>query len=471
MLLRVILLVLLPCSMRLSAQGLSTNRVESTTNAPLVIAQRAPAGMPIRVLAGANGLVRALEIDGVGGTWIRGPLSIGALTGAQSNELVRLSGIAEMQGKGLAISLQGTTTSSGLVIQDVGASGSEHGALVISSMANGIGTGLRLGGPQGGSRPTLATGIDITGGVGLRYNALTGGTGIALDIGGTLPPRRGIETVTSGTDNAGVVAHANTLGVGVVGSSRSLAFPVLGTFQRVGVVGHSATNSAISADSSTGILGVGLRGGTTGTSTITIGVHGVGDLRPGTSTGTAIGILGRSLQTEVQAGLLIGGLFRSPESGFALVAEGDSYLGSADEERPGSLNRPALRLQDTKTTTFMFDINATGVALLRNLALPPATTVVTLQPQGSIADCSARSAQRIMGDSDARLIGLMPTENGRVVMVCNVGHHDVLVVHDSQDAPEQQRINLPGGVDGAIPVAACALFWYDGIDRQWRRIQ
>lgn len=471
MLLRVILLALLPCSLRLSAQGLSTNRVESSTNAPLVIAQRAPAGMPIRVLAGANGSVRALEIDGVGGTWIRGPLSIGALTGAQSNELVRISGVPDMQGKGLTISLQGTSSSSGLVIQDVGASGSDHAALVISSVANGSGTGIRLGGPQGGTRPALGTGIDVTGGTGIRYNALSAGTGIAVDIGGTAPPRRGVETVTSGTDNAGVVAHANTLGVGVIGSSRSIAFPVLGTFQRIGVVGHSATNSAVGADSSTGVFGIGLRGGTAGSATVTIGVHGLADLRTGTSTGTAIGILGRVQQSEAFSGLVVGGMFRSPEHGFALVTEGDIYLGSADDERPVALTRPALRLVDTRTTTFMYDLNASGVVVLRNVTLPPPNAAVEVQPQGSILDCTSRTAQRIAGDVDARLIGLMPTENGRVVMVCNVGHHDVIIVHNSQDAPEQQRISLSGEIDSSIKGAACTLFWYDGIDHLWRRVQ
>lgn len=471
MLLIAVIITLLPCSVRLSAQGVSTSRVESSTNAPLVIAQRAPAGMPIRILAGAGGSTRALEIDGAAGTWLRGPVSIGALTGAAPMEVMRLSTIAPTDGKGMVISLSGCTTSSGVVVSEVGMTGTEHAGLMISAAANGIGTGLRIGGPSGANRPTLATGIDITGGVGLRYNALTSGTGTAIEIGGTLPPRRGLEVVAAGSDHVGVIAHANTLGVGIIGSSRSLSYSTLGPFARIGVVGHSATNSAIGADSSTGVLGIGLRGSSSGTSTVTIGVHGIGDLRPGSSTGLAVGILGRALQNENGGGLLIGGLLRSSASGYALVADGDVYLGSASDARPPDLLRPSLALQSMTSTTHVYDLRVTGMQQLRALSIVPPNGTINIAAAGSVVDCGNRSAQRINGPFGARIIGITPVGNGRLVQLCNTGTQDMVLVHDDPTAPVQTRIQLTRDVDGVILSSSCIWLWYDEEVDRWRRIQ
>ena len=471
MLLVAVILALLPCSVRLSAQGLSTSRVESSANAPLVIAQRAPAGMPIRILAGAGGLTRALEIDGTGGTWLRGPVSIGALTGAAPLEVMRLSTIAATDGKGMVVSLNGCSTSSGVVIADIGMTGSDHAGMMLSSAANGVGTGLRIGGPSGANRPTLATGIDITGGVGMRYNALSSGTGTALDIGGSVPPRRGMEVVAAGSDHIGVIAHANTLGVGLVGSSRSLSYPTVGPFARVGVVGHSATNSAVSMDSSTGMLGMGLRGGTSGASTVTIGVHGIGDLRSGSSTGMAVGVLGRALQNDNSGGLLIGGLLRSSASGYAIVADGDVYLGGASDERPSDLSRPSLALQSAAPTTHVFNLRVTGMHQLRAISIVPSNVTINITAAGSVVDCGDRSAQRITGPLGARIIGITPVGNGRLVQLCNIGTQDMVLVHDDQTAPMQTRLQLTREVDGVLPSSSCMWLWYDDEVDRWRHIQ
>lgn len=466
-----ILIALIPCSLRLSAQGLSTNRVESVANAPLVIAQRAPAGMPIRVLAGAGGSVRSLEIDATGGTWIKGPVSIGALTGAQPNELIRISSVADADGRGLVISLSGTSTSSGLVISDVGLSGSDNAAMVISSAANGTGTGLRLGGPSGSSRPSLATGIDITGGVGLRYNALTSGSGTGIDVGGSQPPRRGIEVVAAGSDHVGVIAHANTLGTGMIGSSRSLAFPTVGSYLRVGVVGHGATNSAVRSDTCTGVLGVAIRGGTGGSSTITLGAHGIADMRTGTSTGIGIGVLGRTQQTDQFGGLVIGGMFRAASQGFALVADGDVYLGSTEDDLPATLNRAALGLERTTSTTYVHNLIVSGGLSMRALHVVPPHEEIQLSQAGTVVQCSERAARRVRGAAGSRMSGITPVENGKVVVLCNVGDDDLILVHNDLSAPEHERLDLSREVDATFVVASCVWFWYDGTSQRWRRIQ
>ena len=470
-LLILIAVALIPCSVRLSAQGLSTNRVESTTNAPLVIAQRAPAGMPIRVLAGAGGSIRTLEIDGVGGTWMRGPLSIGENTGAAPSELVRVSSIPTTNGKGLVISLSGASTSSGLLISDIGLTGTENAGLVLSSVANGTGTGIRLGGGQGSMRPTLSTGIDITGGVGIRYNALISGSGTAIEIGGTQPPRRGMEIVAAGSEHVGIIAHANTAGAGIIGSSRSLAYPTVGPYLRVGVVGHSASNSTAATDTCTGLLGVGIRGGSAGSSTITMGVNGTADLRAGGSTGIAIGVLGRAVAFEQSGTLTIGGLFRTTDRGLAIVADGDVYLGSADDVRPPGLNRTALALLSTRTTTHAYDLNVSGELSYRTARLLPAPDEDVIEVAGTVVQCTEYAARRIQGGFGARVIGLSPVNSGRIVLLCNVGQNEITLVHEELAVPNGQRLWLPDALNAGIRPGACSWLWYDSSIQRWRRIQ
>ncbi len=470
-LLILIAVALIPCSVRLSAQGLSTNRVESTTNAPLVIAQRAPAGMPIRVLAGAGGSIRTLEIDGMGGTWMRGPLSIGHYTGAAPSELVRVASIPTTNGKGLVISLSGASTSSGLLISDIGLTGTENAGLVLSSVANGTGTGIRLGGGQGSMRPTLSTGIDITGGVGIRYNALISGSGTAIEIGGTQPPRRGMEIVAAGNEHVGIIAHANTEGTGIIGSSRSLAYPTVGPYLRVGVVGHSASNSTAATDTCTGLLGIGIRGGGAGSTTITMGVHGTADLRAGGSTGIGIGVLGRAIASEHSGTLTIGGLFRTTDRGLAIVADGDVYLGSADDVRPPGLNRTALALLSTHTTTHTFDLNVSGELSHRTARLLPAPDEDVIEVAGTVVQCTEYAARRIQGGLGARVTGLSPVNAGRIVLLCNVGQNEITLVHEELAVPNGQRLWLPDALNADIRPGACSWFWYDSSTQRWRRIQ
>jgi hypothetical protein len=470
-LLILIAVAFIPCSVRLSAQGLSTNRVESTTNAPLVIAQRAPAGMPIRVLAGAGGSIRALEIDGMGGTWMRGPLSIGENTGATPSELVRVASIPTANGKGLVISLSGASTSSGLLISDIGLTGTENAGLVLSSVANGTGTGIRLGGGQGSMRPTLSTGIDITGGVGIRYNALTSGSGTAIEIGGTQPPRRGMEIVAAGSEHVGIIAHANTAGTGIIGSSRSLAYPTVGPYPRVGIVGHSASNSTAATDTCTGLLGVGIRGGSAGSSTITMGVNGTADLRAGSSTGIAIGVLGRAVASEQSGTLTIGGLFRTTDRGLAIVADGDVYLGSADDVRPPGLNRTALALLSTRTTTHAYDLNVSGELSHRTARLLPAPDEDVIEVAGTVVQCTEYAARRIQGGFGARVTGLSPVNSGRIVLLCNVGQNEITLVHEELAVANGQRFWLPDALNADIRPGACSWFWYDSSIQRWRRIQ
>ncbi|RPI67254.1 MAG: hypothetical protein EHM43_09105 [Ignavibacteriae bacterium] len=238
-----------------AAQQFSTTRLEvagpawnGTTGAligtreinPLVIATTAPSAQPIRFYTGNNGTLRAMEIGATGHVTMRGPLSIGAATMAAANDVARIATIAPNGGSGLTIDLQGSVNATGLRLIGVGLTGTEEGGIVLSSQSNGTGTALRLGGPTGSPRPTFATGLDITGGVGLRYNALTTGDGTAITIGSSTAPRRGIEVVASGSGHAGVIAQANSSGTAIVGSAQSAAYQPPEPERGVGVLAIAA---------------------------------------------------------------------------------------------------------------------------------------------------------------------------------------------------------------------------------------
>jgi hypothetical protein len=219
------------------------------------------------------------------------------------------------------------------------------------------------------------------------------------------------------------------------------------------------------------MLGMGLRGGTSGASTVTIGVHGIGDLRSGSSTGMAVGVLGRALQNDNSGGLLIGGLLRSSASGYAIVADGDVYLGGASDERPSDLSRPSLALQSAAPTTHVFNLRVTGMHQLRAISIVPSNVTINITAAGSVVDCGDRSAQRITGPFGARIIGITPVGNGRLVQLCNTGTQDMVLVHDDQTAPMQTRLQLTREVDGVLPSSSCMWLWYDDEVDRWRHIQ
>jgi len=448
---------------------MSSARLESAAPMPLIIAQRAPVGQPIQFFAGAGGLIRAMEIDGAGTTWVRGPLSVGNGIGATNREVVRIGSVLPINGDALVISMTGTTTSTGLLIHDVGASGSEDAGLVIRSVANGLGTGIRIGGPSGGERPSLGSGIDITGGTGLRYNALTTGNGTAIDIGGTTPPRRGIEVITSGTAHIGILSTANTNGVGIVGVSQSSSYSGSPLSERIGVRGHSASNSTVASDTITGSMGSAIRGGNGGTLTTSIGTFGRADASGVAHAGTAIGVLGRANAIAPGRAIAFGGCFISEMSQMSLVAlGGDVFLGSSTEARPVQISLSTAGAFDTRTLTHVYDVNASGLVQVSMLALPNYDKKVLGAGLINDLNIGPTTVLRIAANvAITTLTGCADERDGRVIVVL-VTEGILNIQHEGAGSQPEHRFLLRNATDITLDENTAITIWYDTDVTRWR---
>ncbi len=439
--LTILALVLGPCSMRLSAQGLSTTRLESTINEPLIIAQRSPVGQPIRFLTGSNGSVPALELD------------------PQGTALLRRAVFLQ----------QGLPASTGLLVRDIGLSGTEHAGIVLQSNLNGTGTGIRIGGPTGGPRPTLGTGIDITGGTGLRYNALTGGSGTAIEIGSTVAPRRGIEITTAGTDHVGVYSVANSSGTGLVGVARSASYTPPAPRPGTGVYGFGVTNSTVAADTIVGIAGTAQRGGAGGTMTTSIGCIGRADASGTSHAGTAIGVLGTAQAIAPGRASAIGGLFHVPTDHIALATfGGDVYLGSTDDERPNVLRASTAASLSGQTTTHMYNATVSGLLRTRGLALRSGDRHAALAGLNNDVPTHDLTVLRVDGDAvQSTITGLSDVHPDRfLILIVTAGV--VVLAHEHPASQAEHRLLLPGAVERRLEVNEHIFLWFDNEVQRWR---
>ncbi|MBC8124955.1 MAG: hypothetical protein H7X70_04405 [Candidatus Kapabacteria bacterium] len=436
---------------------------------PLLIAQRAPAGQPIRFLAGDSGSVRALEIDAAGTTWIRGPLSIGQLVGANFNEQIRVGSVQPIGGKAIVVSLLGTSTSTGLLVRDIGVSGVDEAGIVLQSTSNGIGTGIRIGGPSGMLRPTLSTGIDITGGTGIRYNALTSGSGTALEIGGTIAPRRGIEIVATGTSHIGLLALANTNGAGVIGVSQSSSYTTVPSTERIGVRGHAATNSTTIGDTIIGTMGSSVRGGSGGTLTTSIGIVGQSASSGTSHAGTSVGVLGRATALAPGRAVAMGGCFISDTMNLSLCAlGGDIYLGSSDEERPPQLAQSTFAGHDGRTRTHVYDLVASGIIGVSMFSLKGATRIVL--GAGTVDDLPTDLVTVLRVDADVTtttLSGCAGVMRGRTLIIV-VTAGTLRLGHEHAGSQGEHRFHLSGNNDVLIDTDESVFLWYDEEIARWR---
>ncbi len=467
----VTIFLLCSCTVRLCAQGLSTSRIESATGVPLVIANRAPAGQPIVFLAGASGSVRSLEVDATGATWIKGPLSIGDAVGAHALEQLRIGSVAQVGGYGGVISLLGTTQSTGLLIRDVGVSGPDNAGLVLQSVANGTGTGMRIGGPAGAQRPTFSTGIDVTGGTGFRYNALSSGSGSAIEIGGTTAPRRGIEITTAGTDHIGVVSVANTGGAGIIGVSRSSAYTDIPPTKGIGVRGHAATNSTASADTVVGLFGSAQRGGTGGTQTTTVGMHARAESAGSAHAGTAIAILGSAVSTAPGRAAAISAMFHSASDGLSLATfGGDVLLGCSDEARPSVLDRSTASAMDTKTTTHIYNSITSGTARVTMLELRSGGAVALAAGNNNDVRCEGIVIVRLdCTNGVCEITGFADGSKDRVIIIV-ARRGNVTLRNESPLSEAANRLRLPQAADAEITADSGCMLWYDAEISRWRII-
>lgn len=431
---------------------------------PLVVANLSAPGQPIRFLGGPAGLVRAMEIGAAAETWIRGSLSVGVLTGAAAGEVARIGTIPATSGTGLTVDLTGTSTSSGIRIVNIGNTGTADAGILISSTANGTGTGIRIGSPSGGALATLDTAVDITGGTGLRYNALSAASGTAVEIGGTTAPQRGVDAIVAGLHSIGVVARASSVGSGVVGLSYSASYTGVPLIERTGVYGESASNSNVAADTLIGVRGVVRRGGPGGTSTFSVGVLGEAKNNAVVHSGYNVGVMGLAEFTPQGQGEVIAGLFVSETSGMSAVhLGGDVMLGSHENYRPNQV--PATRFpQNSQTLTHMFSHKTSG-----------STTIVNEQtvnvPTGSMLSNMVLEETTIVriitGVNGIDVTGFMGGTHGRMIILFNVG--DRLSIHNNaiQSNPENRILTPEGRLLNLLHNEAVTL-WYDSTVMRWR---
>ena len=429
---------------------------------PLVIAHTAPIPQPVRFLVGANASVTALELTGAGESLLHGPVAIGSTTGTSSSAQLRIADVG-LDGYGVDIDLRSGENRSGIHINHVGNTGTEHGGLIISSTSNGTGTGIRLGGPMGSGQATLGTGIDITGGTGIRYNALTQGSGTAIEIGGTLAPNRGMTIYVSGSDQVGIMARANTLGTGVIGTSASSAYADTSPLPGTGVFGFAASNSNVTADSVVAVRGRARRGGVGSRGIVTVAVMGDAAAQGTLHSGTAIGVMGRATNSSPGVAEAIGGAFASEVGKLALVAiNGDVHLGSRTGDEPPALLRSTLS-GSTESSTYLHHAVTSGAMYIRSRR-----DVVCIHGAVNIIDVADHSMVIVhTGEAGTEIHGMGATDAGRMITLFFVDEGAVLM-HDSAQAMEDDRILIAANADLVLPQNGAVTLWYDEGAERWR---
>ena len=439
--------------------------IGSRETVPLVIGTTAPVAQPIRFLVGPFGSDRVVELTGGGETWIKGPLAIGATTGTLPNVQVHLSDVAPENGVGMCVDLRGTSSVSGIQIRNIGLTGEAAAGVILSAQANGFGTGIRFGGPVGSERGTLLTAIDITGGTGLRYNALRAGEGTALEIGGTVAPQRGVDVEVSGSGHVGIVSRANTLGSGVIGMSASGAYDDIAVATNTGVLGWAASNANTRADTVTGVRAVSQRGGQGSRAMMTIGLRAEARSDAQQHAGNALGLLAQASATAPGVAVAIGAAFRAPREGFAVASlGGDTFLGSSFDEVPEDLEA-LTSATETQTLTHAFAIRTSGGRYhvgVKTIDLP--------QGGAGMVDPGPGEILRVQTDAAGSTVdGLEGAEEGRTVIVINLGGPLTLHNNAAQALPGLGFL-LPDGLDVVIPPEGAVQLWFDAISEGWRLV-
>ena len=464
--------LLLVSAQLVQAQSLSATRLMNTANSAMLISNASQTGMPIGIYTGPFGAINAVTIDSRGGMWMLGPISIGKSVGASSTEAVRIGSLVANGGTGLFVSMTGTQQSTGVAIRDIGATGTENAGISISSAANGTGTGLRIGGPVGSTRPTLGTGIDIVGGLGMRFNALSNGTGTAIEIGGTFSPRRGIEITVSGSDHVGVLSRANSSGTAIVGIAQSLGSEVITPRIRTGISGYASSNSAVSSDTLVGVFGSSIRAGGGGTQTTAIGVYGHTTIKSTQHAGLSIGVLGKSETTATGQYTAIGGCFLGDSVALSLVAiGGDVILGGSPERIASKIRSPHLYQYLTRTTTHMFDADIAGVLNLRALTLTIHENSVVVNANTDVINAPLSAIIRcLVQDNGLSIGGLSCNQQSGCMLMLMVLENDLTVLHNAATTLADRFI-LPGGQDMLLVADTLYQFLYDSSDQCWRLVR
>jgi len=499
--------------------GVTGGFVGSIVPQPVVIAAANATPQPIRLYTGVSGSLLSMEIGSLGEISIPGRAGIGSGTAATPTERMRVGSITGNVLVGVTIDMRFADSTTGISIRDVGYSGSVGAGLSISSVTSGAGTGIRLGGPSGSNRPTLATGVDVTGGTGVRYNSLHAGGGVGIDVGSTMPPNRGIVATASGADHIGGLFKANMFGTGAVGISRSGGVNDPDHYPRTGVVGFAGTNSNVAADIITGVRGEVFRGGIGGTNTTSIGMDAKAVSSGSSHGGLAIGIRSSAGTSGVGKFASIAALFTADtaDGNLALgIRSGNSYLGSATFDLPvGQIGFSEGLATESLSTTWMYDARISGGLSLRTRAnahatilgpldghwkyrwpsglpdvgfsmgvvgrsndtfqlgwIPVAASAYLQFQQGDQVLNNLGNRNVIMASSSgagSRLGGIAVPDHPTIVYIINIAN-ELTIVHEELGAAPEQRIRSPFGNNIIITDEGSITLWYDTIGNRWRVI-
>jgi len=428
---------------------------------------------PMQFLVGASPQIVAMQLSTAGDVQLPLRLGVGSGVGAAFNERVRIAAIESTDGNGVVVDMVGTQASNGIIIQNVGLSGSDHAGIVIQSASNGSGTGLRLGGPPDAQRPTLGTGIDITGGTGIRYNALSAGTATALDIGGTVPPSRGIDVTSAGSENVAGFFRTNMLGSALVGSVQSAAYQDPTFIARVGVRGNAASNSASSADDIVGVLGTVTRGGNGGSQTQSIAVKAIANGIATAQSGLVEAMRGEVSTTAAGSFGAIAAHFIAPsmKNSFGLVISGGAgvVLGCSDDDPPPGLSTTmsnALGMGNT-STTYLHDARVTGGLSTRNFSMRGSTLPDLVAGAQHDVDIGSYSVIRVWSTAPGSMItGFTNGADGKVLLVVNRGA-PLTLEHEGIGSQMMNRITSMSGENITTVNEGTILLWYDSSLQRW----
>lgn len=251
-----------------------------------------------------------------------GGIAIGTSTNASAQ--ITIASIPA-NGDGISINCNSSATVNAIEIDNLGNTGANNAGIVIASVSNGSGTGIRIGSPSGNPYQTLNTGIDITGGTGILVNALNSGSGTGITIGGTTSPAKGI------------TAQGNTWGV------QGIAAPNGSSLTSYGLNGYTSLS---------------------GSSVNGYGVYATSGNTSAVSSGLSVGVYGSAYTAGAGTNASIGGQFSATGAGnrFALVAHGggDIYLGSTNASIPASLTATGAISTGNTVTTYIYRARLSG---------------------------------------------------------------------------------------------------------------
>jgi hypothetical protein len=118
------------------------------------------------------------------------------------------------------------------------------------------------------------------------------------------------------------------------------------------------------------------------------------------------------------------------------------------------------------TTISANTLVSTGVKIMNSVISPPLITANTNNYNPT--DLNLVNILRLSSDANRNLTGLVSQENGRNIIIFNVGSFNIVLVNESASSTAANRFSTSANATLA-PNEGCTI-WYDGISSRWRII-